>query len=387
MDEVRMDIFKSLVEIEIASGEYRHLLNGEESFTNASGILRIAAGGSAAERQAFADGLHKDSTLQLEFPDVDIDGDTVFSLTLRFYTGPNVLVLIECAEAMPRKAVDYVLDAVGTALLSTKLDEGRYLKLAEKVENIGLYVLEARTREIEQSVRDALGDEHFSEQDDAALRSYPERLARVEKAAARLGERPREARSAEPPARYPGLGPIAADFFGKWVEDAAEDAREAVARLSGLISSQQIVLSQRQAMETARFQRVVTIVGAAVLVPGLVAAIFGANVGFRGRESTEAFWAMLLLMAGSGIGSYVLMRVIESGLARRARRFAPIAWLADLSEQVRLALGAVLALLLVAIGLGLLADSSSPQEPNRGEGGHRAPLQPMAPRPVRSFQP
>jgi hypothetical protein len=218
-------------------------------------------------------------------------------------------------EALSRATLEYVFAVVESKLKEADWDQGRYLDLAKKVQNMGLWVLNHRTRETEQSVRDALDDENFSSADYAALRDYPARLARVEAAARALNDAGREAKSAEPRGGIGGfgLGNVVPDFFRKFVNEAADDARDAVARLSGLISSQQIVLSQRQALETTRFQRVVTIVGTAVLVPGLVAAIFGANVGFQGRESSQAFWAMLLLMAGSGIGSYVVIRSLETG--------------------------------------------------------------------------
>lgn len=87
------------------------------------------------------------------------------------------------------------------------------------------------------------------------------------------------------------------------LQEVARDARDAIARLSGLLVSQQIVLTQRQARDAARFQRVVTIVGSAVLVPGMIAAVFGANVDFRGRNSVRGFWAMLAFMVAGGVGS------------------------------------------------------------------------------------
>ncbi len=120
----------------------------------------------------------------------------------------------------------------------------------------------------------------------------------------------------------PGLFAISpATVFGKWAGDVEDEAKRAVQRLSGLISSQQVVLVQRQRLDVERFQRVVTLVGAAVLVPGLIAGIFGANVDLPGGGTSTAFWAMLLLMAAGGAGSYALLRSIElgywAGLAQR----------------------------------------------------------------------
>jgi len=95
-------------------------------------------------------------------------------------------------------------------------------------------------------------------------------------------------------------------------------------------------------------------------VPGLVAAIFGANVGFRGRESTEAFWAMLLLMAGSGVASFALIRSLETNTWRRVAEHRPITWLAAASVGSRLVAWSVTAVLLLAAGIALLACAGRP---------------------------
>jgi len=91
--------------------------------------------------------------------------------------------------------------------------------------------------------------------------------------------------------------------------------------LSGLISSQSVVVAQRQAAETERYQRLLTLIGTTVLVPGLVAAVFGSNVQFPGSDTVDGFWAMLCFMVASGAGSYALLRSLERDVwARLARR-------------------------------------------------------------------
>lgn len=377
VDPISLDGDRILLELKLVAGERRAILDGDEHFPeDTEGIVRIATSEQPGWEQNLVSDTRPDSMVELRLPSIDLDSDSVFRLSLWFSTGPNPLVLLH-GEALPRVTLEYVFAVVESALKEADWDKGRYLDLAEKVENMGLWVLHHRTREIEQSVRDALDDENFSSADYAALREYPARLARVEAAARELNEAGRESKSAEPQGSLGSfdLGKVVADFFHKYVNEAADDARDAVARLSGLISSQQIVLSQRQALETARFQRVVTIVGAAVLVPGLVAAIFGANVGFQGRESSQAFWAMLVLMAGSGIGSYAMIRFLETGAWTWITQHRPMSWFKGLPAAARLSTLAAIALLVLIAGIVLLIGSKSPDSaPNaqRGNSGKAA---------------
>lgn len=370
VDPIPLDGDRILLEFKLEAEERRAILDGDEPFPeDAYGIVRIATSEQAGWEQTLVSDTRPDSMVELRLPSVELDSDSVFRLSLWFFTGPSPLVSLH-GEALPRATLEYVFAVVESELKEADWDQGRYLDLAEEVQNMGLWVLKHRIREIEQSVRDALDDENFSSADYAALRDYPARLARVEVAASALNDAGRESKSAEPQGGIGSLvlGNVVVDFFHKFVNEAADDARDAVARLSGLISSQQIVLSQRQALETARFQRVVTLVGAAVLVPGLVAAIFGANVGFQGRESSQAFWAMLLLMAGSGIGSYVVIRFLETGAWARLTQHRPLSWLKGLSAVARLGVLAAVGLLVLAIGIVLMVGSTSPDnQPTGGE--------------------
>jgi hypothetical protein len=363
MDQIPLDEFRGLLEVDLNSDERRQVIDGADPFPEgARDILRFAVGDETTGKAAVKMGLRYDSILKLRLPDIDLESEGIHTVILRYYRGENLLVLLSGNEPMPRETLSYVLGNVSSRLHEADLEASGYLNLAREVEFMGLWILLQRIRQIEQSVRDALGDEEFSDADHLALREYPARLARVEAAARTVrAERP-EWQSGKP--REAGLrdfmAPVVQDRFYEWVDEAEADAREAVARLSGLISSQQIVLTQRQAAETARFQRIVTIVGAAILVPGLVAAIFGANVGFRGRESTEAFWAMLLLMAGSGVASFALIRSLETGTWSRLAEKRPIAWLAAAPVERRLVAWTITAVLLLAAGIALLACAGSP---------------------------
>lgn len=349
-----------LLEIDLDSAARRQLFAGDEEFAPPpKSVARVAVGANREESVVLRLGLDSDSTVSLRLPGVAIDDDEVFELELRFLTGSDPLVLVSGPESIDRGTLEYLLIAIERTLRGFDLTGKRYESLGREIKDIGIAVLTARTRAVEQSVRDALTDEVFSVGDFAALQKYPERLAKVENAARQLGEAEPTWKSAQPLGRYGAILPPAADFFGKWLDEAEADAREAITRLSGLISSQQIVLTQRQAEATARFQRLVTIVGAAVLVPGLVAAIFGANVGFHGRESTDAFWAMLLFMAASGIATYTAIRALESGIWNRLAHSRALAPLAGLSDGARLALSGGLGAALLIAGVVFFTTAKS----------------------------
>jgi Mg2+ and Co2+ transporter CorA len=212
-------------------------------------------------------------------------------------------------------------------------------------------VLRRRVRDIEESVRKALADEHISREDYAALREYPVRLARVERLISTMREPTWQ--TGRRPDRL-GIVMSPPDILWKSLSEVAGEAREAVARLSGLIASQSLVVAQRQAAETERFQRLLTLVGTTVLVPGLVAAVFGANVDFPGRDTLYGFWAMLCFMIASGAASYALLRSFEQGLWTRLGRRLGLAKSSAASQHGHLLAFVAIAIIATACGVVLL---------------------------------
>jgi hypothetical protein len=349
--------FRGLLEIDLGTDERRSIVDGAEPFPDGrTGIMRFGLGGDEAEQAAVKLGLRRDSWARLPWPSTSPEDELTFSVVIRFFFGDGTLVLIDADQALPRPTLDTIIGAAEYALRRLDPGEGPYFEVAAEIKDGGRWVLEQRIRDIEGSVRAALDDEEFTPEDTSSLREYPQRLARVEVLAARLREGQREWESDKPKT---GLELATIDWFDKEIVAVAQNARDGVGRLSGLISSQQIVLSQRQSAETARFQRLVTIVGAAVVVPGLVAAVFGANVGFKGRGTTEAFWAMLLLMVGFGVASYALLRSFELGVWGKLARRKPMDQLVKIPPYVRLALAACAAVIALAAGALILADSGS----------------------------
>lgn len=355
-EHVAMDAFLEVAQLDLATHEGRLLLDGDAPF-EASGkrIVRIVIPGDV-ETGSLTRGLTRDSDVALLVPTIDIDKDDLFTVTLAFYTGDRPLALLSAAAPLPGDVLRLVVGEVGTAFLNADPNDA-YPNVGLDIKEVGVHALQRRIRRIEQSVRDALADEELTTADYAALRDYPVRLARVEELATSLGAAEPVCRSHEP--RGSSWTPVLLDTFHKHVRETADDARSAVARLSGLLSSQQIVLTQRQASRTARFQRLVTLIGAAVLVPGLIAAVFGANVGVPGRDTNYAFWAMVLFMTGGGLGSYVFIRSLETNVWTHLMNRKLSAWVRRWPVMTKLAVLATVTFGALALGVAVLIAGSS----------------------------
>lgn len=249
------------------------------------------------------------SSVFLQLPLVDVDDDATSQVGVAFYFSDSPLVLITDTERIPEPLVTAITESVASDLASADRVEDLY-DAAFDLRWLPVQLLRRRIRAIEASVRSALDDEEVTQDDYTALREYASRLSKVERLSVAI-ETP-DARNhkprGDPYSFVTEMTPI--DMVPKNMADVGDEAREAVARLSGLISSQQIVLTQRQAADAEAFQRLLTLVGTAVLVPGLVAAVFGANVNFPGRDTSAGFPAMLLLMLASGLGSYVALEAL-----------------------------------------------------------------------------
>lgn len=370
-DAVRLDEPADLLDFRMTDGEMRWRIDGAPALEQPpDGVTRVRVGNWDEPRYRSPEEAFRDSSLEVRVPELDLASDSVHDVRIEFFTGTNPLILISGETTVPRPTLRYIIDSALGTMQEADWREGRYLNLAEQIEFLGIWILNARIRETERSVREALNDPTFSENDLVKLRTYPDRLAAIESSARSLRRKWPEAESAEPSS---GLFPVVPlpgtpNRYGEFVDRAKQDAKDAVGRLAGLISSQQIVLTQRSAQETARFQRVVTIVGATILVPSLVASVFGANVGFHGRNTTNAFWAMLLVMGGGAVVTYALVRSFEIGAWRRLRSSGLGTWIASRSPVARLGILGSLGIMLVVVGgLVLKGAPSSPKSPTTTE--------------------
>jgi hypothetical protein len=293
------------------------IVDGAEPFDRPVGIARFMIA-APSEIDSLVAGWPLDSTAQLSIPATDVDSDETYEVLMYFYIDAHLTAVITSEVAMPQRAIAEI--AVG---IVEEVDD----VLFDHVHPVGkdarwilVRILRRRVRDIEESVREALADEDISHKDYAALREYATRLARVERLASTLTAEWEPAPADPDPYGIPAIA--LPDRFWETLRGIANEAREAVGRLSGLIASQSVVVAQRQAAETERFQRLLTLVGTTVLVPGLVAAVFGANVSFPGRDTLDGFWAMLCFMLASAAAAYALLRSFEQGLwASLARRF------------------------------------------------------------------
>lgn len=305
---------RTVAEVHIRTGELRMIVEGARPFNRPVGLARLIIA-APSELESLAAGWTLDSSVRLSIPTTDIDSEETDDVAIGFYLDEHLRVVITGGVAISRRAIAEIAVGIADELPDEAFDDLR--NVGDDARWIIVRILRGRIRQIEESVRNALADERISSQDYAALREYPTRLARVE----RLASSPEpQWQPAQPPGRFEIALP---NRLRQSLRDVAVEAREAVARLSGLIASQSVVVTQRQAAETARFQRLLTLVGTTVLVPGLVAAVFGANVNFPGRDTLDGFWAMLCFMIASAGGAYALLRSFEQGLwsslARRLR--------------------------------------------------------------------
>lgn len=364
-DGVRLDEPAELLDFRITDGETRWLNAGAAPIEGLSdGVIRVRVGSWREPRWRTGEAAHRDSWLEVLVPEVDLDSETTHQIRVEFFTGTSPLVLISGETTLPRTTLGWIVDEAIDAVQGSDWRTGRYIKLAEQIEYLGLGILRTRIKKVEALVRQALADPEFSDEDLDALARYADRLAAVESSARVLRGTWPEMKTARPPSgTLADFGPISAvpDAYGRLAAEIERDAKDAVARLSGLISSQQIVLTQRQARDATRFQRLLTIVGATVLVPGLVAAVFGADVGFHGDDTTSSFWALLLLMVGSGVVTYALFRSFEVGAWGFMGDWRPVRWAAGWDPTKRIVVLALVGVaVLIAGGTVLFAGPPSP---------------------------
>lgn len=98
------------------------------------------------------------------------------------------------------------------------------------------------------------------------------------------------------------------DDAGNAVLRLRHDVSDAFVAASTVAISRQLAASQEQEMRVGRLQTMVTRLTAFLLVPGLVAAVFGTNVVF---PSSDAFAMLALMVVGAIVTYLVLHRVAE----------------------------------------------------------------------------
>lgn len=358
---IRLDEPATLVQARLVTGEIRSLLDGDAPFDESEAGVAIFAAGSPSAHASLASGGYHDSTAALPVPSADVDSDEVTQTTIDFYVSDRLVVFVSGSSPLSRSQFDALVSRVVADIQADLQPFGSWegdpgiddlSDLAEDVRWVVIDLLRRRVRAVEASVRSALADDQVTSEDYAALREYPKRLWRVEHLVSTM---PFPDWTPHRPPQILTSVTLPGRSFGERFNAVADEARETSARLSGLISSQQVVLQQRQAAETERFQRLLTLVGTTVLVPGLVAAIFGANVSVPGEDTGRGFWAMALFMIAAGAGSYALLRSLEAGTWVRVMRRLSLARLQTLPEGARLLTLALLAVAAAVAGVIVLS--------------------------------
>jgi hypothetical protein len=121
--------------------------------------------------------------------------------------------------------------------------------------------------------------------------------------------------------------------------------------------------AENERKKAEEFRDVITLVGTAVLVPGLVASVFGANVAFRSLNTGHGLTALLLMMLALAIISGTILTIFtrdapEWWTKRKARKTGDRAsWR---KKAALLGLGGLLSVASVAVILS--APKPSPQE-------------------------
>jgi hypothetical protein len=231
-------------------------------------------------------------------------------------------------------------------------------------------ILEKELERVEQEFLVAIEDDEFSAQDLRALRKFPSRLKNIRSLAEQHEMRLRQART--PILREAQEDHRLVSAFGDELA-AVEKLRErAVAvndSLSSTLSSQQLVIAQRQASEAERFQRTVTLIGSAVLVPALIASIFGANVAIRGQDTVQAAYGMLAFMVAGGALSFAAITFANRDYGPRLRavmrrdRAARMATAARFVTDKGVDAAILIAVGLAGAGVGIAFLLSAPKDP------------------------
>lgn len=100
----------------------------------------------------------------------------------------------------------------------------------------------------------------------------------------------------------------------KKVESLQMQLRLAGETMASALTTQQFVLAEKhrriaegQRFEGEKLQRTGTLLASVVLVPGLVAAVYGANLPVPGRDNAQGVTAMVLFMLGGGLSTWWLI--------------------------------------------------------------------------------
>jgi Mg2+ and Co2+ transporter CorA len=111
---------------------------------------------------------------------------------------------------------------------------------------------------------------------------------------------------------------ILVDRSLKDLRELSEELRSAFDIVQSQSTARQLALAQRQQDQTKGLQQKLELITAVLLVPTLVAGIFGANTYLPGKEQTLGFELMLVLMVVGAVSAYMVVRAPRKRAERAA---------------------------------------------------------------------
>lgn len=105
-----------------------------------------------------------------------------------------------------------------------------------------------------------------------------------------------------------GRSPLPRNPSPAAVSESIATAQAALRQALHLFS---VALSIEEDARAAEFQSIATVVTSLLLVPALIAGVFGANVDVPGHDTRDGFWAMLAWMTGGGVTTWAVMRWLQ----------------------------------------------------------------------------
>jgi len=112
---------------------------------------------------------------------------------------------------------------------------------------------------------------------------------------------------------------ILVDRSLKDLRELSEELRSAFDVVQSQSTARQLAFAQRQQDQTKGLQQKLELITAVLLVPTLVAGIFGANTYLPGKEQTLGFELMLVLMVVGAVSAYIVVRAPRKRAERAAR--------------------------------------------------------------------
>jgi Mg2+ and Co2+ transporter CorA len=111
---------------------------------------------------------------------------------------------------------------------------------------------------------------------------------------------------------------ILVDRSLKDLRELSEELRSAFDVVQSQSTARQLALAQRQQDQTKGLQQKLELITAVLLVPTLVAGIFGANTYLPGKEKSLGLQVMLVLMVVGAVGAYLVVRAPRKRAERAA---------------------------------------------------------------------